>query len=92
MDVFWRRNGIAVQEEEDARYTIEMERQEEEEEEEESALPLASSRFVISPVLDQDAGQITCGAANRFGRDQKHFLLSIEGEDNLLFLAPFSLF
>ena len=37
------------------------------------------SRFVINPVLDQDAGQITCEAANRYGRDQKNFLLSIEG-------------
>jgi hypothetical protein len=37
------------------------------------------SRFSISPVLDQDEGQITCEAANRFGRDQKHFTLSIEG-------------
>ena len=37
------------------------------------------SRFIINPVLDQDGGQITCEAANRYGRDQKHFLLSIEG-------------
>ena len=37
------------------------------------------SRFSISPVLDQDEGQITCEASNRFGRDQKHFSLSIEG-------------
>ena len=38
------------------------------------------SRFIISPVLDQDAGQLTCEAANRFGRDQKHFFIAIEGE------------
>jgi hypothetical protein len=37
------------------------------------------SRFIINPVLDQDGGQITCEAANRYGRDQKNFLLSIEG-------------
>ena len=37
------------------------------------------SRFVISPVLEQDAGEIACEAANRFGRDQKHFFVSIEG-------------
>ena len=39
-----------------------------------------TSRFVISPLLEQDAGEITCEAANRFGRDQKHFFLSIEGK------------
>ena len=38
------------------------------------------SRFIINPVLDQDGGQITCEAANRYGRDQKNFLLSIEGD------------
>ena len=37
------------------------------------------SRFIINPVLDQDGGQITCESANRYGRDQKNFLLSIEG-------------
>ena len=43
------------------------------------------SRFIINPVLDQDGGQITCEAANRYGRDQKNFLLSIEGNKiNLL--------
>ena len=44
------------------------------------------SRFVINPVLDQDAGQITCEAANRYGRDQKNFLLSIEGTHFTQFL------
>ena len=44
------------------------------------------SRFVINPVLDQDAGQITCEAANRYGRDQKNFLLSIEGTPFIQFL------
>ena len=39
------------------------------------------SKFSISPVLDQDEGQITCEAANRFGRDHKHFSLSIEGKN-----------
>ena len=42
------------------------------------------SRFIINPVLDQDGGQITCEAANRYGRDQKHFLLSIEGNKRIL--------
>ena len=40
----------------------------------------AISRFIIAPVLDQDAGQITCEAANRYGRDEKTFILSIEGK------------
>ena len=47
------------------------------------------SRFVINPVLDQDAGQITCEAANRYGRDQKNFLLSIEGTHFTQFLSQF---
>ena len=42
------------------------------------------SRFIISPILDQDRGQIACEAANRYGRDQKNFLLSIEGSDFIL--------
>lgn len=44
------------------------------------------SRFIINPVLDQDGGQIACEAANRYGRDQKNFLLSIEGKDHSLLL------
>ena len=42
------------------------------------------SRFIISPVLDQDRGQIACEAANRYGRDQKNFLLSIEGNNFII--------
>lgn len=42
------------------------------------------SRFIIDPVLDQDAGQITCEAANRYGRDEKTFILSIEGQQSSL--------
>ncbi len=37
------------------------------------------SRFHIAPILDQDGGEISCEVANRFGRDSKTFLLSIEG-------------
>ena len=37
------------------------------------------SRFHIAPILDQDTGEISCEVANRFGRDSKTFLLSIEG-------------
>ena len=37
------------------------------------------SRFHIAPILDQDSGEISCEVANRFGRDSKTFLLSIEG-------------
>lgn len=36
------------------------------------------SRFAVSPVLEQDGGELSCEAANRFGRDQKHFFLSVE--------------
>ncbi len=36
------------------------------------------SRLVISPVLEQDGGEVSCEAANRFGRDHKHFYLSVE--------------
>lgn len=68
MDIFWRRNGLPITEHEDARFTI-MEHLTGSE---------SVSRFLIAPVLDQDGGQISCEAANRFGRDQKHFLLSIE--------------
>ena len=42
------------------------------------------SRFIIDPVLDQDAGQIACEAANRYGRDEKTFILSIEGQETSL--------
>ena len=34
----------------------------------------------MEPVLEQDAGQFTCEVANRYGRDQKHFVVSIEGK------------
>jgi len=34
--------------------------------------------FTISPVLEQDSGRIVCESANRFGRDQKVFSLSVE--------------
>ena len=40
------------------------------------------SRFHIAPILDQDSGEISCEVANRFGRDSKTFLLSIEGGYN----------
>ena len=40
------------------------------------------SRFHIAPILDQDGGQISCEVANRYGRDSKTFLLSIEGNKN----------
>jgi hypothetical protein len=38
------------------------------------------SRFHVAPILDQDGGEISCEVANRFGRDSKTFLLSIEGK------------
>ena len=44
------------------------------------------SRFIVEPVLEQDAGQFTCEVANRYGRDQKHFVVSIEGK----YLRPFT--
>ena len=37
------------------------------------------SRFLIAPILDQDGGEVVCEVTNRFGRDSKIFLLSIEG-------------
>ena len=37
------------------------------------------SRFLIAPILDQDGGEVICEVANRYGRDAKTFLLSIEG-------------
>ncbi len=40
----------------------------------------AVSRFIVTPVLDQDGGQIKCEATNRFGTDAKVFIVSIEGK------------
>ena len=37
------------------------------------------SRYLIAPILDQDGGEVVCEVTNRFGRDSKIFLLSIEG-------------
>ena len=71
MDVFWRRNGIDVMRGGDARFTVRVD---------EAAGETVRSRFVVEPVLAQDAGQFTCEVANRYGRDQKHFVVSIEGE------------
>lgn len=48
-----------------------------------STLGEAVSRFLIAPVLDQDGGEVTCDVANRYGRDFKTFLLSIEGNPGL---------
>ena len=36
------------------------------------------SRFSVNPVLEQDGGELSCEAANRFGRDRKRFYLSVE--------------
>ena len=82
MDVFWRRNGIDVMRGQDARFAVEEAPQEEGEGEGEGDGPAAAarSRFIMEPVLEQDAGQFTCEVANRYGRDQKHFVVSIEGK------------
>ena len=80
MDIFWRRNGIDVMRGEDARFAVEEMHEEGDDsvnEENDSAM---RSRFIVEPVLEQDAGQFTCEVANRYGRDQKHFVVSIEGE------------
>ena len=76
MDIFWRRNGIDVMRGQDARFAVEEAQPQEEGEDG----PAARSRFVMEPVLEQDAGQFTCEVANRYGRDQKHFVVSIEGK------------
>ena len=78
MDIFWRRNGIDVMRGEDARFAVEVD--ENDSDGEESATTTTRSRFIVEPVLEQDAGQFTCEVANRYGRDQKHFVVSIEGE------------
>ena len=44
------------------------------------------SRFLIAPILDQDGGEVVCEVSNRYGRDAKTFLLSIEGR-NSIFLS-----
>ena len=44
------------------------------------------SRFLIAPILDQDGGEVVCEVTNRFGRDSKIFLLSIEGIKKKIFL------
>ena len=41
------------------------------------------SRFLIAPILDQDGGEVVCEVSNRYGRDAKTFLLSIEGKNSL---------
>ena len=43
------------------------------------------SRFLIAPILDQDGGEVVCEVTNRFGRDSKIFLLSIEGIKKKIF-------
>ncbi|CAB4064373.1 DSCAM [Lepeophtheirus salmonis] len=68
IDILWRRNGMPISEGEDARYSIENH----------YTLYGSVSRFVISPILDQDAGPVTCEAVNQYGRDQKDFILSVE--------------
>ena len=83
MDIFWRRNGIDVMRGEDARFAVEVREEDggggggSDSDEGESAM---RSIFKVEPVLEQDAGQFTCEVANRYGRDQKHFVVSIEGE------------
>ena len=41
------------------------------------------SRFLIAPILDQDGGEVVCEVSNRYGRDAKTFLLSIEGRNSI---------
>ena len=41
------------------------------------------SRFLIAPILDQDGGEVVCEVSNRYGRDAKTFLLSIEGKNSI---------
>ena len=107
MDISWRRNGIPISPDEDARSVIDfcfyffqrflfrylyyycvkngrfniVEHSDNGSggEEEEEATTDFVSRFHIAPILDQDTGEISCEVANRFGRDSKTFLLSIEG-------------
>ena len=45
------------------------------------------SRFLIAPILDQDGGEVVCEVTNRFGRDSKIFLLSIEGIKKKIFFT-----
>ena len=62
----------------DARFAVE--EAPEEGEGEDGLAAETRSRFIMEPVLEQDAGQFTCEVANRYGRDQKHFVVSIEGK------------
>ena len=103
MDISWRRNGIPISPDEDARSVIDFCFQRflfrylyyycvkngrfnivEHSDNgsggaEKEATTDFVSRFHIAPILDQDTGEISCEVANRFGRDSKTFLLSIEG-------------
>ena len=45
----------------------------------------SGSRYLIAPILDQDGGEVVCEVTNRFGRDAKIFLLSIEGIKKKIF-------